>query len=151
MKLWQQDIIIAYAIGAFIFAVRGIYESIIRKNVYGQQTIWMNLYGAFVWGDAVVLCTFWFLASLVILYLQNWTLFLLTLSVFWLIRSLGETLYWFLVQFSIKETDPPERFYLSKYFPGTSVWFINQMFWQCVSVISLICSIYYSSFWFRTH
>ncbi len=147
MQEWQQDIIIAYAIGALLFALKGIYESVIKKNVYGQQTFWMILYGAFVWGDAVILCTFWFLASLVILYLRNWQLFLLTLSVFWLIRSLGETLYWFLVQFSTKETDPPERFFLSKYFPGTSVWFINQMFWQCVSIITLISTMYLAYKW----
>jgi hypothetical protein len=147
MQIWQRDFILIYTIGAFLFALKGLYESVIKKNPYGQQTIWMNLYGAFVWADAVVLATFWFLAGIVLWYLNNWQLFLLMQSIFWFIRSIGETLYWFLVQFSQKETDPPERFWLSRYFPGTSVWFINQMFWQCVTVTSLIFSIYFGHKW----
>jgi hypothetical protein len=147
MEKWQHDFVFIYSIWAMIFSLKGLYESAVKKNPYGQQTYWINLYGAFVWGDMVVLGLFWFLGGMIIWYLNDWNLFLLTLSIFWLIRSLGETLYWFLVQFSQKVTDPPERFYLSKFFPGNSIWFIHQLFWQCISVTTLILTIYFTNQW----
>jgi hypothetical protein len=149
MELWQNDILIGYTISALIFAIKGWYESAIKRNPYGQQTFWINLYGAFVWADAAILCAFWFFAGIATLYLQDWLLFLLLQSVFWFIRSLGETLYWFLTQFTNLNKDPAEKFYLNKFFPGGAVHFVNQMFWQCVSVITLILSIYFAKLWLQ--
>src|ERR1700740_896 len=80
-------------------------------------------------------------------YINNWNLFLLIFSSFWLIRSLGETLYWFLTQFTTLNKDPAEKFFLNKFFPGGAVFFINQMLWQCVSIMSLVSTIYFSYHW----
>lgn len=146
MLIWQHDIVVTYSIFAFLFGIKGWYESYFKKNPYGQY-VWLNLWGAFVWADAAILCIFWAIAGAVILCINNWNLFLLLFSAFWLIRSLGETLYWFLTQFSTLNKDPAERFFLHTLFPNEVVFFINQMLWQCVSIVSLISTIYFAYKW----
>jgi len=47
----------------------------------------------FVWGDAVIFGLFWTVALIVAWVLKDWYLFLLIVSVFWVVRSLGETIY----------------------------------------------------------
>jgi hypothetical protein len=145
MEIWQRDFVIWYSLFALLFAVKGFWESAKKKNPYGQY-VWINVYGAFVWADAAILCLFWAVAGSITLYLNSWNLFLLIFSVFWFIRSLGETFYWFLTQF-VQKKDKEEAFWLSKFFPQGSIWFVNQMLWQCVSILSLLTTIYFSYQW----
>ncbi len=98
-------------------------------------------FGSFVWADHIIIGPFWILASLTCLFLQDFLLFLLIASAFWLIRSGGETLYWFLQQFHPRGGNEPEQFWINKHAPGEAVWFLHQIFWQCISVVALICTI----------
>jgi hypothetical protein len=146
MTTWQNYLLIAYAIFSFTGFLKGLDESKNKKNAYGMDGIF-NLNGAFVWADEVVFGLFWTAASLVTLFLNDWILFLLLQSAFWLIRSIGETIYWFLQQFSTINRNPPEKFLIYKIFKNDSVWFVFQIGWQCLTVISLIATIYLSHLW----
>ena len=112
-----------------------------KKNPYGLTKPY-NLIGSFVWVDAVVFGLFWTIVSLISAVLSNWLLFLITVSVFWLIRSIGEAIYWFNQQFSTRDRNPYHTLWASKIFPGDSVWVAMQIFWQCVTVVTSISSLY---------
>lgn len=143
---WQLVLVIIWGLVGISGALRGLLETTKKNNVYGNCRIF-HPWGAFVWGDMVVFGTFWFLVSLVVLYLKDWFLFLLTFSIFWAIRSFGETLYWFLQQFSTINREPPKNWWYYRYVKNDSVWFINQIFNQCRTVVALIASIYFAKLW----
>lgn len=94
MKLWQSLVLLVYLlINLFVF-IKGYHECKYRKNAY-TLTRSLIFLGIFAWGDAVVFGPFWVISVLVSYFLKDWYLFLLIMSVFWVVRSLGETIYWF--------------------------------------------------------
>lgn len=140
-------------ISTFLFLVtnlvifyRAYFECKVRKNSLGP-TPELYLLGSFFWADAFIFSVFWILASLISLVLNSWQLFLLIISVFWLVRSLGEVKYWLNQQFSKINRNPPEKMRFSSYFEGDSIWFVYQIFWQCLTVFSLVATIYFSRVW----
>lgn len=141
----QQLFIIVYTAVAAYGAIRGIQESK-KKNSMGETRIFWP-FGGFVWADMVVFGIFWFAAGATSLFLNDWVLFLLIASLFWLVRSLGEMIYWFNQQFSTIKRNPPERMLFYKLFKNDSVWFVYQIFWQCATVIFIITSIYLGKLW----
>ena len=149
MANWQKMIIVIWGVSSFILFVKGLKESKDNKNAYGL-TPSLFPWGIFVWGDAVVFGIFWFLTSLISIILKDWILFLLIICVFWVVRSLGETIYWFNQQYSNINRNQPEKYWFYKYFHNDSIWFIHQIAWQCVSVISIIFTIYLSSLWLKS-
>jgi hypothetical protein len=147
MEIWQQSIIVLFGLGAFIGFIKSFDECKRKKRSLSLTLQIGPLYGAFVYADLVVFGLFWTIASLGAFFLNDWYLFLLTLSLFWLVRSIGETIYWFLQQFSTINRNPPEKFYIHKIFHNDSVWFVYQIFWQCITVITIITSIYLAKLW----
>lgn len=141
MTQLQSWIILFFGFLSFVVTVIGFYQSITKKNSFGD-TSYLFWLGIFVWGDALVIAPFWFFASFVSFFQNNWLLFLLTISVFWLVRSLGETIYWLNQQFSPLIRNPPEKMPAHRLLKNDSIWFIYQIFWQCLTVISLITTIY---------
>src|SRR5215475_6501622 len=109
MNLWQTIFVALYGFLGLFLSIKGFIESHRREKVH-HETILLFPLGIFVWGDAVVFGMFWFLTAAVSLLLADWTLFLLIISVFWLVRSLGETFYWFHQQFSPLDRWPKKRF-----------------------------------------
>ena len=146
MQQWQQWILVFWLLFSVTGFIKGITESKNKKNAFGGAHIY-NLIGAFVWGDAVVFGLFWVLVSVICIYLNDWTLFLLVTSVFWLVRSAGEAIYWFNQQFSTIDRNPPKKFWFYRYFHNDSVWFVYQIFWQCVLVVAIIFTIYFTNIW----
>lgn len=146
MKFWQTEILIVYGLLSFLAFIKGLYESAGKNNAYGQ-TPWLFWMGIFAWGDAVIFGLFWFLSSTLAYLLNDWLLFLLLISVFWLVRSLGETFYWFNQQFSRIERNPPNRLRGYKLFKNDSIWFVYQIAWQCVTVVTVITTIYLGNLW----
>lgn len=141
MNPYQFIFVTFYGLLALLFTLRAIYEVTRKHNPFGL-TPWLLPYGIFVWGDGVILGTFWFVISVVSLLLKNWYLFLLFISSFWFIRSLGETIYWLSEQFSTKNRNPPETLFGYKLFKNDSIWFVYQTFYQCLTVITLVITIY---------
>lgn len=142
----QTIIIVLFGVYSLLGFFLGLKNTRFKKNPYGL-TPWLNPMGAFVWTDAVTFGAFFFLASVISYILQDFTLLLLIYSVFWVVRSVGESFYWFLEQFAEKHKNKPENLKGHKFFPGESIYIHYQIFWQCVSVVSIIASVYLFSLW----
>lgn len=136
MTGWQVNLLIFYSVLALAFFLGGVLKSL-RGKAY-QKFLPLNLIGGFVWGDAVVFGLFWLVAVALILLFGNWRIFLITFLSFWLIRSLGETIYWFNQQFSTTIRTKPQEIWFYRYFKNDAVYFIYQIFWQTLSVIALV-------------
>lgn len=148
MELFEQGIVIIYGLGALLLWIKSVYEVKQKNNPYGQAQYGLP-YGGFVFADYLVFGAFWAITSAVLFIVNDFLLFLLTFSVFWLVRSIGEALYWFLQQFStLAHKNPPERFLIHKYIKeADAIWFINQINWQCMTVIFTISTIYLTHLW----
>ena len=151
MNLPEKYMMVAYGIFSLMVFVKGVFESIKKKNPYGQTTLlfWM---GIFVWGDAVILGLFWTLSALITYLLKDWYLFLLIISVYWTVRSLGERIYWLNHQFTLKDNS---NFYKGLigygFFKNNAILFVYQVFLQCITVISIITTIYFAKFWLSAY
>jgi hypothetical protein len=141
----ERLLILGFTAIAAYGAIRGVHESIKGRSMSETQIFWP--YGGFVWADMVIFGAFWTLTGIISLLLSDWILFLFIISLFWLVRSIGETIYWFLQQFSTIKRNPPERMLLYKLFKNDAVWFVYQIFWQCITVVTIISSLYLGSYW----
>lgn len=150
MEFWQQLIIILYGILALIAFITSYYACSIKKKSYENTPLWGLFFTGFVQADNVIFGFFWVIVSVITLILQDWILFLLTLSVFWLVRSIGETFYWFLQQFHPRTGNEPEKFWSYRIVKNDAVWFMNQIYWQCLTVITTISSLYLGYVWINT-
>lgn len=150
MSSLQNFLIALVGIVAFLTFLKALLECAHRDNAFGTPYKVCELYGSFVWADHVVFGLFWIGVSIVVLLLQDWLLFLLIISTFWLVRSIGETIYWFFQQFIPRKGNDPKKFWYYFLFRNDSVWFVNQIAWQCTTVITLITTIYLSTLWIGT-
>ncbi len=141
------SVIFLFGLVSFSLFISGFFQSKYRNNSYGS--FWpMNIIGAFVWGDAVVFGLFWTLVSLYILVTKEIALFPFVISLFWTIRSFGEVQYWLNHQFTEKEKNKLSSFpRLKSIFHNDSVWFVYQIYWQCVMVICVLASLYFGKIW----
>lgn len=142
MNNWQNLVLVlflVYSLGGFFYGLR------YKKNPYGLCKRF-TLIGAFVWTDAFMFGLFFSLISILCLILQQWVLFGLIYSIFWLIRSIGEQIYWFHEQFAVTHRNSPHTLLPSRIFKGEEVWIVMQTFWQCVSVAAVVAAIYIVSF-----
>jgi len=121
---------------SFFIFLYSLYQTKTKQNPNGLTRFLLPL-GIFVWGDGVIFGLFWFLVGLFLLTTQSSHLFAIIYAIFWIVRSAGEALYWFLQQFSKIQRDPPHTVPFSSIFAGESVWFAMQIIWQCVLVISI--------------
>ncbi len=144
----QQLIVFFYAILNLWAFTKGFQEIKHKKNAFGIARLF-GLLGIFVWGDAVVVGLFWLIICLTILLVQDWYLFLLILSIFWVVRSAGEVIYWLLEQFTMQHRNPPHTLKFYKFFNNDSIYFVYQLFWQCVLTISIVASLYLTALWFQ--
>lgn len=143
---WQRAILFLLSIFSFLVFVEGYHECKAKRNAY-KPTYELFPLGIFVWGDAVIFGLLWFGMSLVSLYLNDWILFSLLFWVFWLVRSVGETIYWFNQQFSKVVRQKPESLPGYSIFQNDSIWFVYQIVCQSITVVSLTAVIYIASLW----
>ena len=146
MNALEENIIVIFVVLSLIVFIKGLQQSIKKKNPYGA-TSYFSWLGIFVWGDAIILGPFWFLSSLASYLLKNWFLFLLIISVFWVVRSLGETIYWLNQQFSKTHSHYYEKLTGYRFFKSDAILFIYQVFWQCIFIFSIIFSVYFCKMW----
>ncbi len=149
MEIWQRLIVILFGLFSIIVFLKGVNESLKKNNSYAGTIplLWM---GIFVWGDAVVYGAFWALCCFTVLLLNDWLLFLLLFSVYWTVRSLGETIFWFNQQFTPMKLYHAPKLPGYKFFNNESIYFIYQIFCQCITVVSLITTIYLSAIWLQS-
>lgn len=146
MTLQQQYIVMFYAAVSVLVFLVGLYQSFVKKNSYGLVP-WLIPLGMFVWGDAIIICLFWIIISAVAIVLQDWLLFLLIVSVFWVVRNIGEAIFWFNQQFSQKIIYPPEILPGYSLVKNESIWFIYQIINQCFAVVFIVVSLYIGRLW----
>lgn len=149
MEDWQRWLVLSFSLYSFLGFLVGLHQCKNKRKAY-KDAHPFKLTGGLVWGDLVIFGPFWFLISLIVFYLNDWLLFLLILSVFWVVRSLGETIYWFNQQFSKVIRHPPERDWFFRIFHDDSVWFVNQVIWQCATVIAITLFLYFAKLWFAS-
>jgi len=136
MESWQLYLLIIYCALAIIFTITGL---ILSRRGKAYKKFWpLNLIGAFVWGDALIFGPFWILSSIIAMLAQRWFVFELIFLCFWLVRSFGETIYWFNQQFSSTIREKPETVIFYPLVKNNSVWFLMQIWWQCITAASLV-------------
>lgn len=138
-----------YELISLLVMIKGFFEVYKKDNAFGGGSVLLFLLGVFVWGDAVIIGAFWILTMTICLLLNDWNLFLLVISLFWIVRSVGEIAYWIGQQFSPIMRNPPKNLMGYRWFKNDSIWFVYQVFWQCVLVISITASIYLANQWVR--
>ena len=149
MELWQIGIISLWGLFALTGFLQSLRACMSQKKSFSAVPVVFYAFGAFVNADLVIFGAFWTLISLISLILRDFILFLLIISIFWLIRSIGETMYWFLQQFSPRKGNNPEKFWFHRIFKDDSVWFVLQIYWQCITVITIITSLYLGKIWLQ--
>ena len=145
MTILQEITILLFGVAACFALILGMYHCH-RKNPYGL-TPFLGVLGSFVWVDAVIVGLFWLLVCGISLWLQDFLLFLFVLCVFWFVRSIGESVYWFLEQFASTHHNPPRTLLLHTLFHDDSIWIAYQVYWQCMSVASLVAAVYTGVLW----
>lgn len=138
-------IFFTFSLAIFLYS---LHQTKTKKNSFGETPYLFPL-GIFVWADGVIIGLFWSLISFTVYLLRNWKLFLLIFSLFWFVRSLGETIYWLNQQFSPLNRNPPSSLRFHQIFHNDSIWFAYQVFWQCLSVISGVLSVYFGAVWLK--
>lgn len=99
---------------------------------------WLFCTGSFVWADVLVFSPFWICVSLLAIFLNSWLFFLVVISVFWLVRSAGEVLYWFLEQFTGHQRNKAHDLIGYNLVKSEAIYFVYQIFWQCILVLTII-------------
>lgn len=148
MEFWQQSVIFLSALINLILFIQG-YREIRKGNAFGVTTF-VGWLGIFVWGDALIISLFWIIVSVLAVIVNNWYLFLLSFSLFWVVRSLGEVIYWLNEQFATQHRNPPHTLNFYKLYKSDAVWFVYQIFWQCILVFALLASIAIGKFFLET-
>lgn len=144
----QPQFTISFVFFLLLFAIIFLGLKHSKNGNTNRETPWLFWMGAFVWADAVVLGIFWLMTLLVaIVFLNDWLLFWLIYSIFWMVRAFGEIIYWLNEQFASKHRNPPKKFWIYKIFPNESVWFVLQVYWQCLLVLSIVSSVYLFALW----
>jgi hypothetical protein len=125
----------------FFLAYRHVRHS---NETYGFIHFWGIAVGAFVWEDLMIFSLFFMIASSLVAVLRNLRLGLLLLVSFWMVRSAGETLYFFLQQFHRPEHPPhniAEHFaplhWLFGRISAQKCFIIMQIFWQTILVVAI--------------
>ncbi len=126
------------SLGLHLILTAVAYRACAYKKKSFSLTPAAALFGAFVWGDVLVLSPFWSIVSATALFLQSWHFFLVATSVFWIVRSAGEVLYWFLEQFTGAVRNKPQDLFGYRLVKSEAIYFVYQVFWQCVLVLSII-------------
>ena len=145
MNDWQAVFIFLYSLHGALGTIHG-YHKCRKGNSYGW-TPQYYLHGAFVWGDILVFGIFWPIVGAISLIRQDWLLFLLIQALFWLVRSLGETIYWFNEQFAAKNRNHPASLPGFHIFGNDSIWYVYQIIAQLITVISLVATIVLIPLW----
>jgi hypothetical protein len=119
---------------------------------------WAYPLGAFVWEDLLIFSLYNVIASVVILLIKDFRFIIVFSLIFWLVRSLGETFYWFLQQFNQPALYPHSEYdwnkggWVKAIFGDLSdqkYFILYQVGWQVISVLCITGLIYLFKNWER--
>jgi hypothetical protein len=117
-----------------------------RKGTIHFIYRWAFPIGSFVWEDLFVFSLYGLFATLITLISQQLRLGLLFLIIFWLVRSVGETFYFFLQQFIQPQHAPHYlddlHFKVLRWFFGPlnkqQCYILLQIFFQVITMVALV-------------
>lgn len=89
----------------FYFSYRKVLRSGERFGIIYHWAFWL---GSFVWEDLMVFSIYHAIASVATLIFHDIRIFFLMIGIFWVIRSVGESIYFFLQQFHLPRHYPHE-------------------------------------------
>lgn len=139
MNGWQKLVTVGVGVVGLATVLKGWQK--IKQQKSFDETPLLSWLGIFVWGDTLIIGMFWVATSIVGLIFRKWVIFLLCVSVFWIVRSMGEIIYWISQQFSAKNRNPPERLFGYKWVKNEAIWFLYQLYWQIVMVVGIVATI----------
>lgn len=146
MNILQISFIIGYFLYNLWSVIRG-WRYCLKREAFKLAPEYWGL-GMFVMGDTFAIGIFWMLLSVVSLVLGDWVLFWFVWSVFWAVRSLGESVYWFNQQFSSRrDMNKPHELPWNNVFHDESVWFVYQTVTQCICVAAIVISVWLGHMW----
>jgi len=126
---------IAISIIFFLSIIISWYKIVKGKKIAEFIYYWGFPLGAFVWEDLFVFSIYGFISTLITLYFQQGRLGLLFFIIFWIVRSGGESLYFFLQQFVEPKQHPH---FLQDHYQVLRRFFGNISYQQC-SIIMQVC------------
>lgn len=155
MKIIFRKLLIGWiVISAFLAIV-----SFLNVRNSGEEVrfiLWASGIGAFVWEDMLIFALYNIMASSIILWIHDFRCALLFADVFWIVRSVGETFYWFLQQFN-QPTEYPHNYYAwncngwVKFLLGNisnqKFFILFQIFWQVATVLAIVGLIWILKNW----
>lgn len=135
----------------FLLALQKVHGSGDRfEFIYG----WGFIVGAYVWEDVIVFAPLFLAMALLTLLTQDLRIGLLCFLVFWVVRSLGETVYFFLEQFLEPKVMPHnirrQLEMVSNMFGGIATqkaYILMQIMFQTVTVTGVVCIILLLQHW----
>ena len=140
--------ILIWGIASIFLAFVSIYKIKANKQRCDFTWWWAFPIGAFVWEDALIFGILHFLLALVSLLSKSNMLWVVAFLVFWIIRSAGETLYFFLQQFIVPVHHPhdisAQLTLIRRLFGDISdqkIFILLQVSMQSILVLSLLCLI----------
>ncbi len=145
-RYYQQLIIMLSGITLICIIISCIAVSQGNFSQFEPELFFFGLpFGSFIWGDLFIFSLLWFVLCIMLLKAKNPRYFWIALCSFWLIRGVGETLYWFVQQFS-PDHQPwinyyPRIFFLDHLKPE-EIWVFHQVIWQAITILSLFGLIY---------
>jgi len=143
LQKYNRPFLIAFALislALFMFAVA-------KARAEHGNGVWIFLpfaltllNGTFILGDAIAFSTFFFTASLLLIYKNDVRYTILVFLVFWIVRSAGEVVYWLNYQFASTNPHPfiNHLEFLTGPVPESSVFVIYQAANQALLAAFLI-------------
>lgn len=127
---------------------------VIYKGKIHFTYTWAALMGGFVWEDVLIFSIYGGISSIVTLLFGDYKIGVLFFLVFWIVRSAGETLYFFLQQFIEPKHDPhaidSHFVILRKIFKSLSYQqclIIMQITFQSIMMLSIVSLIVLLKYW----
>lgn len=143
---WLEVVSIALFLGGAALVVAGWRHTYYQRQPF-TVTPWLFPAGIFVWGDAPIIGIFWSFLGICSFLLGDWAFVGLGVSFFWLVRAWGEVQYWLHEQFTTHHRNPPHTLHFHRFFPDESIWFVYQVFWQCVMIAALLAACWFVKQW----
>jgi hypothetical protein len=118
-----------------------------KKGESFVVTNYLFFLGIFVWGDGLIFGPLWSIAGVFFGLQNDLTGLLVFISVFWLVRSYGEVMYWMQEQFVKNHRNDCKKMIGYSIVKNESIYFLYQIVWQSVMIISIISTIYFVNIW----
>ena len=118
-------------------------KQIDNKRFFTNCPSYINKFGVYVWGDAIVFIPFHLIVFLFSLISLRFAL--LIWAIFFSIRSLGEIMFWFLQQFSDRSYRPDDFGFCK--LDNNAIYILYQTLMTVQATVSIVAAIIIIKYW----